>query len=131
VPGITDLNELLAGLRPELRDGEFVVLTLSAERAASVPAEASVVEAEGVTVVIARAEADRLGLPYDFVARWLTLRVHSSLEAVGLTAAFATALANAGISANVLAGFFHDHLLVATADAERAVAVLEALAAAH
>jgi hypothetical protein len=54
--------------------------------------------------------------------------VHSSLEAVGLTAAFATALSREGISCNVLAGHHHDHILVATADAERAMDVLHGLA---
>jgi hypothetical protein len=57
----------------------------------------------------------------------ISLDVHSSLEAVGLTAAFATALGNEGISANVIAAYYHDHIFVPTADAERAVAALKAL----
>ena len=69
------------------------------------------------------------GLDYEFVARWITLDVHSALDAVGLTAAFATALAAAGISCNVLAGYHHDHVLVDTDRASEAVSVLERLAA--
>lgn len=59
--------------------------------------------------------------------RQITLTVHSSLDAVGLTAAFATELTRHGISANVVAGYYHDHIFVAEKDAERAVAALEAL----
>jgi len=59
---------------------------------------------------------------------WITLTVHSSLEAVGLTAAFATALGNAGISCNVIAGFYHDHLFVGKDDAHTALTVLRELA---
>ncbi|CAE7213294.1 GIP, partial [Symbiodinium microadriaticum] len=62
---------------------------------------------------------------YSYVSAWITLTVHSSLEAVGLTAAFASALAREGISANVVAAFFHDHVFVDIKDAERAVATLQ------
>lgn len=69
-------------------------------------------EPEGLTLVLARADADRLGLPYEYVAAMVTLRVHSALAAVGLTAAVATCLGAAGLSCNVVAGFHHDHLFV-------------------
>jgi len=55
--------------------------------------------------------------------------VHSSLEALGLTAAVSAALTEAHISCNVLAGFHHDHLLVPVADADRALEILHELAA--
>ncbi len=89
-----------------------------------VPAEATVREDEGLTLVLARERADELGLAYDFVAAWITLRLHSELDAVGLTAAFSRALADAGIGCNVLAGLRHDHLLVPADRAEEAIAVL-------
>ena len=54
--------------------------------------------------------------------------MHSSLSAVGLTAAFATALGDAGISCNVLAAYHHDHILVPAEDAERALETLRELA---
>ena len=81
--------------------------------------------------MLPRDEADSLGLPYDFVAAWITLQVHSSLEAIGLTAAVSAALTEAKISCNVLAGFHHDHLLVPVADADRALEVLHELVAAN
>jgi len=65
----------------------------------------------------------------ELMAAWITLNVHSALEAVGLTAAFASALGKAGISCNVIAGYYHDHLFVGQADAERAMHVLRDLAA--
>jgi len=74
--------------------------------------------------------AVRAGLRHGFRCRRITLTVHSSLEAVGLTAAVAGALARQGISANVVAAFYHDHIFVPRDQAERAVAVLEKLGAA-
>lgn len=125
--GTTDLGQLLRTLEPVRRDGEFVYATV-VEVPAGLPVEAMVREPEGLTVVVRRDAADIHGIRYDYVAAWITLTVHSSLEAVGLTAAFATALGREGISCNVLAGHHHDHILVATADAERAMDVLRALA---
>lgn len=125
--GTTDLAQLLRTLEPVRRDGEFVYATV-VEVPAGLPVEAMVREPEGLTVVVRRDAADIHGIRYDYVAAWITLTVHSSLEAVGLTAAFATALGREGISCNVLAGHHHDHILVATADAERAMVVLRALA---
>ena len=125
--GTTDLGQLLRTLEPVRRDGEFVYATV-VEVPAGLPVEAMVREPEGLSVVVRRDAADIHGIRYDYVAAWITLTVHSSLEAVGLTAAFATALGREGISCNVLAGHHHDHILVATADAERAMVVLRALA---
>ena len=84
--------------------------------------------AEGVTLVLEEAEAQRHGLAYDDVAAMVTLRVHSSLAAVGLTAAVATVLAGLGISCNVVAGYLHDHLFVPVDRGQEAVEVLSGLA---
>lgn len=126
--GATDLATLLASMEPTVRPGEFVYCLLPT--GTGMPeAQATVVEDEGVTVVLRREHADSRGLGYDFVAGWITLTVHSSLEAVGLTAAFAAALGDEGISCNVLAGLHHDHLLVPVAEVDRAMAALRALSA--
>jgi hypothetical protein len=132
MPGITDLKQLLAGMKPDLIKGEFVYC--------SVPPSALVdyihmnpvglfQEREGVTLILPVAAARQAGLPTGPVMRMITLEIHSSLEAVGLTAAFATALGNEGISANVVAGYYHDHIFVPAADAVRAMAALQALSA--
>jgi predicted N-acetyltransferase YhbS len=127
--GEKDLQALLATMQPTLRQGDYVYALWPHGKPLGGPIEAAVREAEGLTVVLPRSEADTLGLQYDFVASWITLQVHSALEAVGLTAAVSAALTSAKISCNVLAGFHHDHLLVPVADAPRAMAVLAELAA--
>ncbi|MEI2457255.1 MULTISPECIES: ACT domain-containing protein [Lysobacter] len=124
----TDLAKMLASLQIDVREGEYVFV--SAPHWEALPrelAQASIVEAEGPTCVLRREHADAHGLGYDFVAAWLSLRVHSALQAVGLTAAVAQALARHGIACNVLAGYHHDHLLVPTARREDAIAALLAL----
>jgi predicted N-acetyltransferase YhbS len=127
--GEKDLRTLLATMHPVLRDGEFVYVLWPHGKPLAGGIAAAVREAEGLTVVLPRAEADRLGLAYDFVGAWITLEVHSSLEAVGLTAAVGAALTDAKISCNVLAGFHHDHLLVPVAERDRALEVLHELSA--
>jgi uncharacterized protein len=114
----------VSDLDPVRRPGEFVFVA----GGDSAPAEATVREDEGLTVVLRRERADELGLPYDYVAAWITLRLESTLEQVGLTALFSRALADAGISCNVLAGLHHDHLLVPADRADEAVEVLRTLA---
>ncbi|MCY1274582.1 ACT domain protein [compost metagenome] len=128
--GETSLSTLIRSMSPQLNPGEYVFCTLDdAARLEGCTPLGSFREREGLTVIIERGEADRLGLSYDYSAAWITLEVHSSLSAVGLTAAFAGALAQAGVSCNVVAGYFHDHLFVASKDAERALSTLRALAA--
>ena len=121
--GERDLTILLRELAPARRPGRFVFTTV-AEVPPAVRPVVTVVEDEGVTMVVDQDDADRLGLAYDVVLAMITLRVHSALDAVGLTAAVATALATDGISANVVAGAFHDHLFVPIDDADRALTTL-------
>jgi hypothetical protein len=124
---LTDVDVILKTLEPVVLDGEFVVLVVGEADVASLSPVAVIRELEGWTVVVRREDADARGLTYSFIGRWITLQVHSSLNAVGLTAAFSTALGHAGISCNVFAGYYHDHILVPSPDAERAVAVLRKL----
>jgi hypothetical protein len=126
--GEKDLKKLLATMEPVMHSGEFVFCSV---RTMDGIAVGDVVmcfrEGEGIALILEKERADRQGLKYDFVAAWITLTVHSSLEAVGLTAAFSTALTNAGISCNVVAGFYHDHIFVNIADAGRAMDSLREL----
>lgn len=127
--GITDLAQMLGRLKPTARDGEFVYVSLSSPVVpTALRPEATIREDEGLTVVLRREDADAANLAYDVTLAWITLAVHSSLEAVGLTAAFSAALGGAGISCNVLAGYHHDHLLVPVTQREAALAVLRELA---
>ncbi|MFG2710770.1 ACT domain-containing protein [Streptomyces goshikiensis] len=128
--GESDLRKLLSGMRPELNEGRYVFCTVpgaTAPPAGTAPV-ATVLEAEGLTLVLRQEDADAAGLAYDYTAGWITLRVHSALDAVGLTGAFAAELAAHGLSCNVVAGYHHDHLFVAADRAAEAVAVLQELA---
>ena len=128
--GETALATLLSSMSPQLNDGDYVFCTLPDNH---IPQGCEVIgsfrEQEGLTLIVERQQAEQAGLNFDYVAAWITLNVHSALEAVGLTAAFASALGKAGISCNVIAGYYHDHLFVGQADAERAMHVLRDLAA--
>ena len=84
---------------------------------AGVEPMATVREDEGLTVVVEKDVADGAGFEYDFVAAMITLGVGSRLDAVGLTPVVHP-LAEAGISCNVMAGYFHDHLFVPVDRAE-------------
>ncbi|MEM6783218.1 MAG: ACT domain-containing protein [Bacteroidota bacterium] len=132
--GVTDLHVLLASTEPVLEGGTLVFVTVptrSFALAAETNPVAAVMEAEGLTLVLPQAQADALRFGYGTVFRQLTLTVHSSLDAVGLTAAVATRLAAHGIPANVVAGFYHDHLFVPHDRAEEALAALQALSREH
>lgn len=122
-----DLSRLLAGMSPELDPGRYVFTTVPGPVPPGVTPLVTVTEPEGLTLVLRQEDADRAALAYDYVAGWITLRVHSALDAVGLTAAVSRALAEAGLSCNVVAGYHHDHLFVEHERAERALAVLRAL----
>ena len=127
---ISDLAVLLASMQPELHAGTWAWCALPAGASTEgVDAIATMREAEGLTVVVAEAEALARGWPVAFRSAWITLTVHSDLAAVGLTAAFARALGDAGISCNVIAGVHHDHLFVPVDRAADAMAALQALQA--
>lgn len=122
---VSDLALLLRSMEPVLHDGVYAYAALPADHdLTGLPLIAMMREPEGVTVVVAEADAERAQLPVVFRAAWISLTVHSDLQAVGLTAAFATALGDAGISCNVVAGVYHDHLFVPV---ERAADALRAL----
>lgn len=110
--GERDLRTLLRGMRPELHEGRYVFTSVPGAIPAGLAPVVTIAEPEGLTLVLHQEEADRVGLAYDYIAGWITLRVHSALDAVGLTATIATVLAEAGLSCNVVAGFHHDHLFV-------------------
>lgn len=128
--GEMDLTKLVRGMSPELTPGVFVFATCVPE---GVPAGITPLmryeEAEGTTLILPREEAERLGLEATFPCRRITLRIHSALEAVGFIAAVAARLTEHGIGANPVSGYHHDHLFIAEDQAEKAVEVLQELAA--
>ena len=126
--GEADLRKLLSGMSPELRPGRYVFTVAEAGIPPGLTPVVTVAEQEGLTLVVRLEDADAAGLAYEYVAGWITLRVRSALDAVGLTAAVAQELAAAGLSCNVVAGFHHDHLFIPYERAAEAVDLLEALA---
>jgi uncharacterized protein len=121
----SDLRALLRAMQPVRNPGVFVFASLPhASDVRSLGPVATMREIEGITVVVEEEVARTAGLQPFFRAAWITLTVRSDLCAVGLTAAFASALAEVDISCNVVAGAFHDHLFVPVESGERAMAAL-------
>jgi uncharacterized protein len=111
--GETNLQLLLRNMRPVLSAEPYgYAVAVQGEALSLDNIFATVREDEGLTLVAATDILNRAGLTYTGPWARITLHVHSSLEAVGLTAAFATALGTAEISANVIAGNCHDHIFV-------------------
>lgn len=127
---IADLSVLLRSMEPVHNPGEYVFTTLDEVSASALSlgeVVACVREPEGLSVVVPAAAAASGSPAQPDRFAWITLSVHSDLQAVGLTAAFATALGQAGISCNVVAGHRHDHIFVPLARVEAAMAALRAL----
>ncbi len=129
MPGSTDLAALIAGMEPILQPGRFVFAT-TGDRIAARRVEALMrfEETEGTTLILSPQAAAAAGLTATFPCRMITLNVTSALEAVGFVAAVARALTAAGIGANPVSGFHHDHLFIAEDQADAAMAALELLA---
>jgi len=125
--GETDLDKLLALLQPKLLEGEFVFCSVPDIRygdLADLHPLACYQEDEGLSLLLEKHVADAAELQYNSVFRGITLSVHSSLDAVGFTAAVANKLAANGISANVVAAHYHDHVFVPADKAELALQLL-------
>lgn len=124
--GITELTQLLKTMSPHLQDGEFAFCTTEGNVADYVHLNPVCFfqESEGLTLILLADDAKRENIPFDGTYRKITLTVHSSLEAVGLTAAVANKLTQYGISANVVAAYYHDHIFVPSAKATQAMKAL-------
>lgn len=123
--GEKNLAILLKSMKPKLNLGEFVFCTVKNLDEINInEVEMTFREEESITIIIKKKSADKLHLKYTFVATWITLTVHSALDAVGLTAAFSKALTEQNISCNVVAGYFHDHIFIDKKDTEKAMETL-------
>ena len=126
--GEKDLGKLLKSMSPELVEGEYVFCTFQNAQYgdySDLEPIASILESEGLTLVIPKSKAEDNGLGYVSVFKRISLRIHSSLDAVGLTAAFSGKLSEHGISANVVAGYYHDHIFVQKEHIRKAMEALQ------
>jgi hypothetical protein len=127
-PRVHDGAAMIGGMSPVLTEGRFVFAT-GADPALLSHAVATCREDEGLSLILPEDIARAAEMVCSAPMRRITLEVHSSLEGVGLTAAVATALAEAGIACNMVAGNHHDHAFVPADRAEEALQVLKDLSA--
>ncbi|APD87726.1 ACT domain-containing protein [Alteromonas gracilis] len=126
----TDLSVLLKNLNPVASSENYVFTTLPADKLSSTlvsVAKGMFQEREGTTLILPVTAAKQANLQFEGYYRCITCEVHSSLDAVGMTAAMSTALGNAGISANVVAAYYHDHIFVPAEKVDVALDVLTSL----
>jgi len=130
VTGETDLAALLRSLDPVLDPVEYGFGAIASGAALRGPVEPLGLfrEDEGMTVIAAAEALAAAGIEQQRGWARITLRVHSSLQAVGLTAAVSGALAARGIAANLVAAYRHDHVFVPWDRRHDALAVLQACA---
>jgi uncharacterized protein len=123
--GEKDLQQLLKSMKPEHNFGDYVFCKVEKLEDVNLnDIEMLFREKEAITLILKKEIADKLKLDYSVVMSWITLTVHSSLEAVGLTAAFSKALSEKEISCNVVAAFYHDHIFVNKKDSDEAMKIL-------
>ncbi len=126
--GEVTLKQIIKKMAPQLNDGDYVFVTV--KNFSKIDRDITIYEfkeKEGITIVIEKNKADKLKLTYQYIASWITLMIHSSLEAVGLTALFSTELARYNISCNVVSGYYHDHIFVDKKDSKKALEILTTL----
>lgn len=127
--GETNLEKLLSSMSAELVSGLFVFSTIAdGDVPKDVRPKMIFQEAEGVTLVLLKDEAEATGLAYEFPCRMITLNIHSSLEAVGFLARITVELAKENMGVNPVSGFYHDHLFVPDGRERDALDVLHSIA---
>lgn len=129
---VTDTKDMIKGMAP-VRDPETWHFCTTDDRdlaeRARPHALAVFAEEEGTSLILPDEVARDLGFAVEMPMSRITLTVHSALDGVGLTAAVATALAEAHIPCNVVAAYHHDHVFVPEELAGGAMTILRDVAA--
>ncbi len=124
------------GLKPEAKEGKcyygtFPETSLMALAGYVGYFVAIVREKEGITAVFSEDALESLRLyaqkKFEGPFCLITFSAATSLNATGITAAASSALAKERIPANVIAGYYHDHVLVPHGMKEKALKILAAL----
>ena len=112
--GFRDLSYLLKNMEPVQVPGSYIFAKISEETLEALGSSPRLVyrEAEAITVIVTREIAEAYSFSIEIVWGLISLTVHSDLQAVGLLAKVTSVLAEAGISANAVSAFYHDHLFV-------------------
>ena len=110
--GETEIDILLKNMRPEINDGDYVFCSVNnKDKVNFEEVFAFIREKEGLTIIVEKNKAISLGLDFRFISSWITLNVYSSLDAIGFNSIISNSLSENKISCNLIAGFYHDHLL--------------------
>jgi len=127
MPGETDLAALLRDLKPMLAEEEhgFANIPIGAGWPQGLVPVATFAETEGASVIALASILEGIGIDHERGWAKITIGANSALSAVGLTAKIASALAETGISANIVAAYHHDHVFVPWARRDDAMMVLE------
>lgn len=126
------LSKLLSSLTPSLIEEKYAFSTIK-EPIPPIRLEwkALLRENEGLTIVSTHNQAQKHNLKAIYECALITLKVHSDLQAVGITAVVSKALANLNISCNILAGYHHDHIFVPFEHRIEALQMLQHLSESH
>jgi hypothetical protein len=119
---------MLAGMTPVLTEGTYFFCTTDDSVIAAAAMASSLAtfrEAEGVSLVLNKADAIRHGFDLSMPMCRIVLEVFSALDGVGLTAGVASALADQGIPCNMIAAYHHDNVFVPEEMGHRAVGILK------
>ncbi|MGW9684149.1 ACT domain-containing protein [Flagellimonas sp. 2504JD1-5] len=126
----SNLKAILSNLQLELNEGDFVFASVDDSFQFDLNMVHGIFkEKEGTSLIMKKEIADSIDLKYDYVAACITLNTDSPipLETVGLTATISNVLANEGISFNVVAAYYHDHIFIERQGVQHAMEVLQQL----
>ena len=124
---MTDQFKELKNLNPVLLEGEYVFCTFLSSIYGDhdkLNPIASFNEKEGLTLVVKKEIAKFNNLEFKDTFKCISLNLISSLTSVGLTALISKVLADNEISANIYAGYYHDHIFVPLEKANDALKLL-------
>lgn len=132
--GETNLASLIRSMSPSLDEETYVFGHIPAKTDTDfqnilklfvgIPVQMLFREDKGWTVITSQKVAEEIQMQSVFPCKRITLRVHSSLEAVGFMTAITTKLTELNTGVNPVSGYYHDHLFVPLGKEQ---SVLEAL----